>query len=65
MYNTGHMNATKPTKPKRKITNFELSPPARGALKRISKAKGWTMTRAVEMALFTFESNMATTSAAN
>jgi len=59
------MSTTKPEKQKRKISNFELSPPARGALKRISKAKGWTMTRAVEMALFTFESNMAGTPAAN
>ena len=52
-------------KPSRKLTALELSQPARGALKRIAKAKGWTLTRAVEMSLFTFESNMAGTPAAN
>ncbi len=39
----------------RKLTSLELSAPARGALRRLSKLQGWTKTKTVETALLQLE----------
>lgn len=43
---------------KRKLSNFELSPAARGAIKRIQAAKGWTKTLVVETAVAILENSL-------
>jgi hypothetical protein len=53
LYNVGHMSNT--TTKKRKLSNFELSPAARAAIKRIQSLKGWTKTLVVETAVTVFE----------
>lgn len=42
-------------KPSRKLTALELSAPARGALRRLKRARGMTFTHAVETALSLLE----------
>lgn len=55
LYNTGHMHNASPTKPRRKLTNLELSAPARGALRRLKRERGMSFTYAVETALSLLE----------
>jgi hypothetical protein len=53
------MPKTATIKPQRKLTSLELSAPARGALRRIVKRRGWTKTRSIELALLEMDSRLA------
>lgn len=50
------MSKTSP-KPKRILTNFELSAEARAALTVVAEVNGWTKTKAVEQAIFALHAN--------
>lgn len=49
------MHNASPTKPRRKLTNLELSAPARGALRRLKRERGMSFTYAVETAISLLE----------
>ncbi len=42
------------------MVSLKLSSPARGALRRISKKKGWTLTLALEQALIKYDRETVT-----